>query len=538
VVFEARERSGEVNRLTIAGAVMAAGTMLTACGGGGGGAGTDTGPAPARAPAPIAYVPLTSTLPPIPEVDAPLAIRVIEPTQGSGRPGVDSTFIYGSVGTGDAALVINGTQVPVAPNGAFIAFLPNPRDAWRLTAYKGGQRAEATISYRAPGPRDTAATARPSRLPEGVFPASRLGVVTRGSDSLATGSDAVYARPTPTGPYRWFFPRGTRLTLVERRRAQYRVQLDTASAWIDTVAVRVEEPQLRAPARPVAEVRPSPDGAELRIAAGYAPFLVEARDNAVNVTVYRDAPASVQAAQDDFVRGATVTPAVAGGGAAQVSVSFSRAPWGYMATYEEDGTLVVRIRRPPAIDAANPLRGIRIVIDPGHPPAGATGPTGYQEKDANLAIALPLAEKLRARGAEVILTRTQDVPVELAPRTQLAVDRSAHLLISVHNNAFGEGQNPFRSHHTSAYYFQPWSQPLAAALNREIATVAGIPNRGALWGNLALVRPTWMPSALTESLFMPIPEQENALRDAAFVDRLAEAHVRGLEAFLRESANR
>jgi N-acetylmuramoyl-L-alanine amidase len=45
-----------------------------------------------------------------------------------------------------------------------------------------------------------------------------------------------------------------------------------------------------------------------------------------------------------------------------------------------------------------------------------------------------------------------------------------------------------------------------------------------------------MPSVITESLFMMFPEQENALRDPAFLDRLAAAHVRGIEAFLRERA--
>ena len=71
---------------------------------------------------------------------------------------------------------------------------------------------------------------------------------------------------------------------------------------------------------------------------------------------------------------------------------------------------------------------------------------------------------------------------------------------------------------------------------KRIAETTGIPDRGAKWGNLALVRPTWMPSVLTESLFRPIPEQEAALRDPAFLDRLADAHVRGIEDFLRVRA--
>jgi len=126
--------------------------------------------------------------------------------------------------------------------------------------------------------------------------------------------------------------------------------------------------------------------------------------------------------------------------------------------------------------------------------------------------------------------------VELRARVQLAVDRDADLMVSVHNNAFGEGADPFRAHGTSVYYFHPHSAGLAQALDREIVGTTRIRDIGARVSNLALARPTWLPTALTESLFMPIPEQEAALRDPAFVDALAEAHVRGIEAFLRARA--
>jgi N-acetylmuramoyl-L-alanine amidase len=37
---------------------------------------------------------------------------------------------------------------------------------------------------------------------------------------------------------------------------------------------------------------------------------------------------------------------------------------------------------------------------------------------------------------------------------------------------------------------------------------------------------------LTESLYLMFPEQEAALRNGDFLDRLAQAHIRGLEKFL------
>lgn len=506
-------------------------------------------PAPSTGPAPsdtlriggtgrierLAYQPASPALPAIPAADGPLAIRIVEPTGGT-RPRAERTIIYGSVGTGQAALEINGTAVPVAPNGAFIAYLPTPQDAWRLRAQRGGEEVTQTLEYTRPAAAPSG-TGTPAPSQNAVYPAARAGTVTGGADTLATGSDAIYARPTPTGTYRWFFPRGARLAVLERRGSQYRVQLDPATeAWVDASALNVAETGAPpAPGSVTASVARAAGWTDVRTRAGGRPFLVEVSETGAAVTIYG-------------ATGVTVSGAGATGeartGSSRIVVPTGGMPWGYKAWYEGNGDLVVRVRQAPAIDAANPLRGRRIVIDPGHPPAGATGPTGLYEGDANLAIALPLAEKLRARGAEVILTRTgreglvssTNASQELGARVRLAVERDADLMVSVHNNAFGESQDPFQAHGTSVYYFHPMSAALAQALDREIVGVTRIRDIGARVSNLALARPTWMPTALTESLFMPIPEQEAALRDPAFVERLADAHVAGIEAFLRARA--
>jgi N-acetylmuramoyl-L-alanine amidase len=530
-------------------APVALAALLAACTPGAPATGPSPDPTPGRPAAPRAleYQPISPALPPIPEANGALDIRVIHPTRTQDRPNVDSTFIYGSVGRGGVALEINGAPVPVARNGAFIAYLPTPRDGtWRLRAAAGGQEDTEQVSYRPEADfTGTGAGGTPSR--DAVFSAPRLGTVTGGADTLATGSDAIYARPTRTGTYRWFFPRGARLSVLERRGSQYRVQLDAATeAWVDAENIGMADTTATPPdATPIqaARIVRSGQNLDVRVAARGRPFLVETSETGATITVYgaSSAQARSEAPADAWYRGATTTAA---GASTQYALQLASAPWGYKAWYEGDGTLVVRVRRPPAIDPANPLRGRRIVIDPGHPPAGATGPTGLYEGDANLAIALPLAEKLRAAGAEVIMTRTnregmvsstQSGP-ELRARVALAVQRDAEMLISVHNNAFGEGANPFRAHGTSVYYFHPFSAALARALDREIVGVTRIPDIGARVSNLALARPTWMPTALTESLFMPIPEQEAALRNPEFVERLADAHLRGIEAFLRERA--
>lgn len=79
-----------------------------------------------------------------------------------------------------------------------------------------------------------------------------------------------------------------------------------------------------------------------------------------------------------------------------------------------------------------------IVIDPGHGglDTGAVGPSGAEEKDVNLSVALILADILRDRlGCTVLLTRTGDVFVGLEERTAFANGNMADIFISVHSNA-------------------------------------------------------------------------------------------------------
>lgn len=509
----------------------------------------------ACAPAPPAAAPEPAVgLPAVPAVNGPLDIRVAHPTAGSAKPRADSTFIFGTVGTGEARLTINGTPVEVAPNGAFLAFLPVPESGeWVLEASRGVfSRDRAVVAYQPPPPPAAPAAASasptmpaPARADGAAVFVPRTGIVTGGADTLATGSDVAYGMPTPTADRRWFFPRGARLQITDRRGDLLRARLaDGVDAWISASAVTLGEP---APARiagtGAVRVRSQERYVDVRIPVDSAPFLVNARERTVDVTVYgRTAPREPVAATDALLAGAQWLPTA--GDSAQLRLQLSRSMWGYKAFYDADGALVLRLRRPPRIDPSEPFRGLRVMLDAGHPPGGAIGPTGLTEAEANLGIVQRVAAMLQARGARVLLTRETAAPLvsatntadELRARVDLAVAADADLLVSIHNNAFGEGTNPFRNVGSETYYFHPFSAELARALDREIAGVTRIPDLGAKQRSLALVRPTWMPSTLTESLFMMFPEHEAALRNPAFLDRLAAAHVRGMEMFLVSAA--
>jgi N-acetylmuramoyl-L-alanine amidase len=219
----------------------------------------------------------------------------------------------------------------------------------------------------------------------------------------------------------------------------------------------------------------------------------------------------------------------------ELDVALTRPVWGWRTRWER-GDLLVEIRRPPAIDAGDPLRGRLIVVDPGHPPGGATGPTGLREAEANLGVALRLRELLEEAGARVVMTRVTDTAVDLLPRTRFAERLDPELLVSIHNNALPDGVNPLVNNGTSVYFNHPQSIDLARAVQAALVRRLGLRDLGVGRGDLALVRPTWMPAILTEGLFMMIPAQEAALRGEEGRELYARGVFEGLRGFLAARA--
>lgn len=365
-----------------------------------------------------------------------------------------------------------------------------------------------------------------------------VGVAVDPGTNGVDGDSTLIARPGPGLTYHWFWPDGTRLELTGERDGYYRVQLtDELSAWASSSDVRVVAPGTPPPAGRIGTVRFAPDAGwiDVRVAmADRLPFRVDEDEGGLTLTVYggtADTDWLQYGGIDPLItRAAWETPA---DDVYRLRLNTAGQPWGYRAFWTAAG-LTLRVRRPPQIDRDHPLRGVRVAVDAGHPPGGAIGPTRLQEAEANLAVASKLAEQLRAAGAQVLMTRTDTAALGLYPRPYMAEKWNADVLISIHNNAFPDGVNPFENNGTSVYYFQPQSEELARDVEYELLAELGLRNLGIGRANLILARPTWMPAILSETMFLMLPRQEAALRDPGVQARIAAAHVRALETFLKE----
>ncbi|HET9983646.1 MAG TPA: N-acetylmuramoyl-L-alanine amidase [Longimicrobiales bacterium] len=414
-----------------------------------------------------------------------------------------------------------------------------PAPARGLRPGSAGRLQTAAIFELVVGP-DTARTPLPLSL--AVLPEGRPRV---GAADEPAGADArgfVPARPGTSGPYHYLWPNSTKLALTGERAGLFRVTLgDGQDAWVERSLVRLLPVGAPPPFTRVNTVRlnPAPGWVDVRMVLGdRVPFFVTVPDErTLQIDLY-GAVSNTNYLQygphDPLIRQAEWSqPADS---IYRVTVRLTQPVWGYRTLWTEGGDLVLRIRRPPAIDPRAPFKGLKIALDPGHPPGGAVGPTRWTEAQANLAVALRLKPMLEREGATVLMSRTDMTAVPLNSRPLRAARENADIYLSLHNNGLPPGLNPYVNTGTSAYYFHPFSQPLAVDLQQALLRELGLKDLGVGRADFALVRTPWFPSVLTETMFLMVPQQEAALRNPDAQERIARAHVAGLRAFLLSRA--
>ncbi|MGC6586525.1 N-acetylmuramoyl-L-alanine amidase [Paenibacillus sp. Dod16] len=177
----------------------------------------------------------------------------------------------------------------------------------------------------------------------------------------------------------------------------------------------------------------------------------------------------------------------------------------------------------------------KVRIDAGHggKDPGAVG-NGLQEKDIALTVSLWVKDRLEAEyeGVQVLLSRSTDVFLELAERTNAANKAGADLLVSIHCNA-GGGAGGFESfRYTSA---SASTRSLQNVLHTEIMAALkpfGVIDRGQKAKNLHMCRESRMPAVLTENLFIDVVSDASKLKRHEVISALIDGHVKGIAKYL------
>ncbi|MCX7835367.1 MAG: N-acetylmuramoyl-L-alanine amidase [bacterium] len=177
-----------------------------------------------------------------------------------------------------------------------------------------------------------------------------------------------------------------------------------------------------------------------------------------------------------------------------------------------------------------PLRGWKICIDPGHggEQYGAIGPTWISEKNVNLKVANLLKRKLIHLGAEVVQTRENDTTLTLSERVQIAERTNAHMLVSIHQNAVPDNQNPWMYNGSTTYYFHTFAKPLGNHIHKSLIKELALSDEGLYVGDFAVTRFTGALSILTEATFIIRPDHERLLKSPSFLNLQAEAIAKGI----------
>jgi N-acetylmuramoyl-L-alanine amidase len=225
-----------------------------------------------------------------------------------------------------------------------------------------------------------------------------------------------------------------------------------------------------------------------------------------------------------------------------------------------------------------------VVIDAGHggPDNGMTGPIGnspwFVEKDITLSVAKKLESVMRARGFDVLMTRTTDTLIALYDRGRIANANHGDLFISIHCNAPGyntaagarergfetyflaeaktEDERRVQDMENESVKFETGanaakgdplnfiitdmaqnehlreSSDLAQTIQDGLIEVHPGPNRGVQQANFAVLRGSYMPAVLVEIGFGSNQSEATYLSDQANQRALARSIADSIIAYL------
>jgi len=442
--------------------------------------------------------------------------------------------VTATVGTTSLALLPQGNAVELPPNYAVLTSQTDPMTVGGPIRYEScflpdrlGELGQPTYTLTL-GDEQVTATA-PGTITILDPEQFEVAEVTASAGVARTGPSTSYSRITP-------LPQGTRARVTGREGDWLRLDY---GGWIRTseTAVSTHGAPPRSIIRGVSSGQ-VPGWTEISFPLQVpVPVSVDQTADTLTLTLYNTIPQTdtIFIGDDPVIQRLDWQPVLPD----QAQYRFQFKPdqqWGYKLRY--DGTtLILSLKHPPVLTNAQPLSGTTILVDPGHggDELGARGPDGTPEKAINLAVSLLLQEALEARGATVIMTRTDDTASGPNARADQINRDEPTLALSIHYNALPDSGDALNTAGIGAFWYHSQAHDLAQFLHDYLITELDRPAYGVYWNNLALTRPHVAPSVLLELGFMINPDEFEWIGDSQAQQQLAETLADGVAEWVQQA---
>jgi len=180
---------------------------------------------------------------------------------------------------------------------------------------------------------------------------------------------------------------------------------------------------------------------------------------------------------------------------------------------------------------------MKICLDYGHgeETAGKRSPDGtLKEYEFNRSVGKILKSILIANGVDVIETAPTNNDVSLNNRCKIANENRVDYFISIHANAYGNGDTWNNASGWSVHVIGKGGQAekLAECIRKHAIQELGLKDRGVCVDNFQVLRDTNMPAVLIEHGFYTNKEECEKLKTEEFRWKCAESDAKGILEFL------
>lgn len=175
-----------------------------------------------------------------------------------------------------------------------------------------------------------------------------------------------------------------------------------------------------------------------------------------------------------------------------------------------NGVMKFELKKAPKLVTKGSLAGTTVFLDAGHGKndsgaVGSLGKYGPMEKDLNLSIALYAKDYLEKLGANVVLSRDEDVFYSLTDRVSMIRNLRPDISVSIHGNSLDYVTDYSKVSGFLTYYSYTLGEDIPTQLNESIASTLGFTPRDTRQKSLSLTRFTTCPAVLFETMFLSNP---------------------------------